>query len=214
MYTILRHSVWSKTIFAMLRPSVLAPWPSPALSVASSPPLSHTCHWKLAVSTNQAPHLRLKTPATVFRGKLFPYHERNPCSFVCLGFTWGFPGGSVIKSLPANVRDTGLNPGLGKLLWRRKWQPTPEFLPEKSHGQRSLAGYSPGSCRVRRDRRAEHAYIHGLFMGLTFYFKSRHNFGVHELTFWKWRGWNFFNQKCLPCNLYIFKVKAESSMMH
>ena len=27
--------------------------------------------------------------------------------------------------------------------WRRKWQPTPVFLPEKSHGQRSLAGYSP-----------------------------------------------------------------------
>ena len=27
--------------------------------------------------------------------------------------------------------------------WRRKWQPTPVFLPEKSHGQRSLADYSP-----------------------------------------------------------------------
>ena len=27
--------------------------------------------------------------------------------------------------------------------WRRKWQPTSVFLPEKSHGWRSLAGYSP-----------------------------------------------------------------------
>ena len=27
--------------------------------------------------------------------------------------------------------------------WRRKWQPAPVFLPGKSHGQRSLAGYSP-----------------------------------------------------------------------
>ena len=27
--------------------------------------------------------------------------------------------------------------------WRRKWQPTPVFLPGESHGQRSLAGYSP-----------------------------------------------------------------------
>ena len=27
--------------------------------------------------------------------------------------------------------------------WRRKWQPTPVFLPRKSHGQRSLVGYSP-----------------------------------------------------------------------
>ena len=30
-----------------------------------------------------------------------------------------------------------------KIPWRRKWQSTPEFLPRKSHGQRSLAGYSP-----------------------------------------------------------------------
>ena len=27
--------------------------------------------------------------------------------------------------------------------WRRKWQPTPVFLPGESHGQRSLVGYSP-----------------------------------------------------------------------
>ena len=31
-----------------------------------------------------------------------------------------------------------------KIPWRRKWQPTPVFLPGKSHGQRSLMGYSPG----------------------------------------------------------------------
>ena len=28
-------------------------------------------------------------------------------------------------------------------IWRRKWQPSPVFLPEKSHEQRSLAGHSP-----------------------------------------------------------------------
>ena len=28
-------------------------------------------------------------------------------------------------------------------IWSRKWQPTPVFLPGKSHGWRSLAGYSP-----------------------------------------------------------------------
>ena len=32
------------------------------------------------------------------------------------------------------------NPRVGKILWRRKWQPTPLFLPGKSHGQRSMAG--------------------------------------------------------------------------
>ena len=30
-----------------------------------------------------------------------------------------------------------------KETWRRKWQPTPVFLPGEVHGQRSLAGYSP-----------------------------------------------------------------------
>ena len=33
------------------------------------------------------------------------------------------------------------------ILWRREWQPTPDFLPGQSHGQRSLAGYSPGGRR-------------------------------------------------------------------
>ena len=32
---------------------------------------------------------------------------------------------------------------VGKIPWRRAWQPIPVFLPGKSHGQRSLAGYSP-----------------------------------------------------------------------
>ena len=31
---------------------------------------------------------------------------------------------------------------VGKILWRRKWQPTPVFLPGKSHEQRSLVGYT------------------------------------------------------------------------
>ena len=33
------------------------------------------------------------------------------------------------------------------ITWRRKWHPTPVLLPEKSHGQRSLAGYSPKGCK-------------------------------------------------------------------
>ena len=34
-------------------------------------------------------------------------------------------------------------PDLGRFPWRRKWQPTPVFLPGKSHGQRNQVGYSP-----------------------------------------------------------------------
>ena len=34
-----------------------------------------------------------------------------------------------------------------KIPWRKKWQPTPVFLHGKSHGQRSLVGYSPWGCK-------------------------------------------------------------------
>ena len=50
------------------------------------------------------------------------------------------------KNLPANagdIGDMGSIPGWGKIPWRRAWQPAPVFLPGESHGQRSLADYSP-----------------------------------------------------------------------
>ena len=36
----------------------------------------------------------------------------------------------------------GVWPRVRKIPWRRKWQPTPVFLPGESHGQRNLVGYS------------------------------------------------------------------------
>ena len=42
----------------------------------------------------------------------------------------------------------GFNSWVRKIPWRRKWQPTPVFLPGKFHGQKSLEGYSPWSCKV------------------------------------------------------------------
>ena len=50
--------------------------------------------------------------------------------------------GHMVKNLPA-VQETQVQSLGWKILWRRKWQPTPVFLPGESHGQRSLAGYSP-----------------------------------------------------------------------
>ena len=41
--------------------------------------------------------------------------------------------------------------------WRRKWQPTSVFLPEESHGQRSLASHSHGVTRVRHDLETKQA---------------------------------------------------------
>ena len=51
------------------------------------------------------------------------------------------------NNLDDNVLLVFVKPGfdlwVGKISWRREWLPTPVFLPGKSHGQRSLAGYSP-----------------------------------------------------------------------
>ena len=66
--------------------------------------------------------------------------------------TWGYltstgvPGGSVVKESTCRCRRHkrhGFDPWVGKILWSRKWQPTPVFLPGKFHGQRSLEGYKP-----------------------------------------------------------------------
>ena len=52
----------------------------------------------------------------------------------------------------------GFDPWVAKIPWQRKWQSAPVFLPGKSHGQRSLAGYSP-ECLKESDT-AEHTRIH------------------------------------------------------
>jgi len=55
------------------------------------------------------------------------------------GLPWWLRG----KEPTCNAGNTGLTPQLGRFPWSRKWQPTPVFLPEEFHEQRSLVGYSP-----------------------------------------------------------------------
>ena len=59
------------------------------------------------------------------------------------------------RSIPASI--PRFDPWLGMIPWRRKWQPTPVCLPQKSHGQRSQAGYSPeGRTELDMTEAAEH----------------------------------------------------------
>ena len=57
-----------------------------------------------------------------------------------------FPGG-VSRKEPVyqcrRLKRHGFDPWVGKIPWRRSWQPTPVFLPAESYGQRSLVDYSP-----------------------------------------------------------------------
>ena len=71
----------------------------------------------------------------------------NTLYTVC-GFPWWLRG----KESTCQCKRHGFDPSVRKIPWRRKWQPTPIFLPGKSHGQRSLVGYSPwGRKRVRHN---------------------------------------------------------------
>ena len=58
----------------------------------------------------------------------------------------GFPCGLAVENLRAraqDIKDTGSIPGSGRSPGGGHGIPTPAFLPGQSHGQRSLAGYSP-----------------------------------------------------------------------
>ena len=69
-----------------------------------------------------------------------------------LNWLMGLPWWLSSKELSCQCRKWGFDPWIKKMTWRRKWQPTPVFLPRKSHRQKSLAGYSPWGCnRVRHD---------------------------------------------------------------
>ena len=60
---------------------------------------------------------------------------------------WVFPGGSEGKEPTYLCRRHPLDPWIGKIPWRKAWQPTPVSLPGEFHWQRSLEGYSLGGCK-------------------------------------------------------------------
>ena len=75
---------------------------------------------------------------------------------------WVFKVGSSGKASACQCRrcrSRGFNPWARKIPWRRKWQPTPVFLPGKFHGQRRL--YSPwGHKELAMTQHARHTYIY------------------------------------------------------
>ena len=63
------------------------------------------------------------------------------------------------------MRRHGFKPGVEKIPWRRKWQPTPVFLPGEAHGQRSLEGYSSRDCKESdtNERLHTHIYVYNIY---------------------------------------------------
>ena len=78
-----------------------------------------------------------------------------------LGSEVGLPRWHSGKEPNCQCRRCGFNPWVGKIPWRRAWQPTPVFLPGESHEQWRLAGYSPwGRKQFRHDWACVHTDTH------------------------------------------------------
>ena len=102
--------------------------------------LSSSAH-KASASPRHLPEMQILRSHTTSTGpKTGEVGPRNSCFYKPSG---GFPDSSVRRESACQCRRPGFDPWVRKIPWRRKWQPTPVFLPGEFHGQRSLMGYSP-----------------------------------------------------------------------
>ena len=95
-------------------------------------------HW----TTREVPGLAILMSRLFLVKNYTEYTKRAPLRLrrYILG---GFPGGTSGKESICQWRRHGFNSWVGKIPWRRAWQPTPVFLSGESQGKRSLMGSSP-----------------------------------------------------------------------
>ena len=160
-----------KIFLNLLSPSWPKYWWEPFLSFfiilvnTMHPPLLstplRTCPSKLATTlsypegnpTKSQPAVKRANPA--LQNALVPFGSRPHRRAVW--WPWWLSG----KESACQFRRCRFNPWAGKTPCRRKWQLTPVFLPGESHGQRSLAGYSPWGGK--EFDMSEHAHKHTPF---------------------------------------------------
>ena len=106
----------------------------------------------------------------------------------------GFPGGSDGKSVRLQCGRPGFNPWVGKISWRRKWQPPPVLLFGKPHGLRSLIGYSP---RGRKESD----------MTERLHFTSNTESRVHWKSGWAWSAWTGLRWSPGPMNSFFNTIR-------
>ena len=137
---------------------------------------------------------------------------------------WGLPrwlSGKESTYQSRRNKKCEFDPWVGKIPWRRKWQPTSVFLPGKFHAQRSIAGYS--SCLHRVKIRLSNWYTHTHLL-LNFVFEnfmflgSKNNYLIEsdilrrptEPSFPQEEVLNFrFGAWCLVCNRFSSEERKE-----
>ena len=102
--------------------------------------------WLIHVDVWQKPTTFCKAIILQFKNKLKTWlkakKKKKSDPVLSLKYTFFKPCSSDGKEFACNAGDA-FDPWVGKMPWRRKWQCAAVFLPGESHGQRSLAGYSP-----------------------------------------------------------------------
>ena len=125
-------------------PSLPSPLPLPHLLVNHWPsPLT----WACLIRTWNPTAVISVHPWEMLQRKWALCSQQSPDCFTIRHMRNGLPWWLRDKEPTWQCKRHGFDPWVGKILWRRKWQPTPIFFPEKSLGQRSLAGYSPYGCK-------------------------------------------------------------------
>ena len=116
-------------------------WMSPKLhQVEGCPSLLSTSWGKEVMLRHPMDHTPSLSPRVrVLTGKNMNWNELTLSCWL----PWWLSG----KEPACPCRRCWFNHWVGKILWRKKWQPTPVFFPGESHGQRSLVGYSPWGHR-------------------------------------------------------------------
>ena len=119
--------------------------------------------------------------------------------FYLLLYSLTHTSGASGKESACDARDMVLIPVSGRFLWRRKWQPTPVFLPGKFHGQRSPVGYRPWRFKSWTQPiqiyAHTHTHTHTPYSNIVLEINSTHVFHFHLLT----QGWyNYLIGKHFP----------------
>ena len=86
---------------------------------------------------------RSQTPKTIYNRIPFIWHSDKGKTIEWRGFPWWLSG----REPACQCRRCRFDPCVWKIPWRKKWQPTPIFLPGEFHGQRNLVGYSLWGCK-------------------------------------------------------------------
>ena len=100
--------------------------------------------------------------------------KRKPSLSEVKGYAHSYPGLTQwlsSKESACKCRSHRFDPWVEKIPWRKKWQPTPVFLPGQFHGQRNLADYSRWGCK--ESEMTEHPHMHRQLYG--FYIFHPHN---------------------------------------